>query len=73
MKYVIVDGSIIVFSEAIRHSTFASMRPTSAGFIDIIGFTEYQVKFRCYGKSVSLGLKSAPEDSDLAERQLGGH
>ena len=79
-KYVVVDGSIIVFSEAIQHKAFAHMRPTSAGFISIyaiesepngIGLTDRIVKFRCYGKSISLGLQSDPNDSDLANRQLG--
>ena len=46
------------------------MRPTSAGFISIHA-DDHIVKFRCYGKSVSLGLESDPNDSDLANRQLG--
>ena len=81
-KYVVVNGSIIVFSQAISHDAFAHMKPTIAGFIGIhagesepngIGLTNYELRFKCYGESHSLGLKSDEGDSELANRQLGNN
>ena len=38
-------------------------QPVSAGFISAEG--------TCYGESVTLGLKSRPEDTELLRRQMG--
>lgn len=72
MKYVVLDDglndNIIVFPETIQHSSFAMFSGTilSAGFIS---YTDG--KWSCWGKSISLGLDSRPEeDSDIANRML---
>lgn len=73
MKYVVVDtglvDAIIVFPDVIQHNQFA-MFPgeiLSAGFISM----NSDGKWSCWGKSVSLGLNSRPEeDSAIANRML---
>jgi len=70
-KYVIVDGSVIVFSPAIKHSSFESMKPTSAGFISFGVDKDGNPSCSCYGKSESLKLESNPEeDTKKAKFQL---
>jgi hypothetical protein len=71
-KYVVTeDGIIIVFPELIQHSDFKHFNPTSAGFISIGVNKEGNPTCSCYGKSVSLGLESNPEeDTKLAKKQL---
>ena len=66
-KYVHVHYGIIIFPEAIEHSTFRSLKPTSAGFCYV---DECSVK--CFGESHSLDLKSVPDDSQKATIQLFG-
>jgi hypothetical protein len=68
-KYICVDNglceTIVVFSEALKHSDFAMMpvKILSAGFFN----PETLV---CSGKSVSLGIGSRPEDTQIAQRQF---
>jgi len=72
-KYVITEhGEIIVFPELIQHSTFRNFNPISAGFIYFGLNEDGNPTCSCYGDSVSLNLKSRPEDdTKLAIRQLG--
>ena len=73
-KYIIFDNElivyIIVFPDCLQHQNIALLfgdynKPISAGFISL-----RDNKAQCYGESVSLKLKSRPEDSKLAQRQL---
>jgi hypothetical protein len=70
-KYVITnDLVIIVFPELLQHSEFKKFEPVSAGFISF-GVKEGNPTCSCYGESISLGLKSDPEeDTKIAKRQL---
>lgn len=64
-KYVIVNGSVIVFSPAIKHNTFESMKPTSAGFISFGVDKDGNPSCTCFGKSESLKLESNPEEDTI--------
>jgi hypothetical protein len=71
-KYIITENTeIIVFSELLQHSDFKSFKPISAGFISFGINKEGNPTCSCYGKSISLGLNSNPEeDTKIAKRQL---
>jgi hypothetical protein len=70
-KYIITsDKKIIVFTELLQHSEFKRFNPISAGFISF-GVNKGNPTCSCYGESISLGIKSNPEeDTLLAKRQL---
>lgn len=78
VKYVIVNGCAIVFSAAIQHKDMVGYNEKceGAGFVrfdtetdPIYGDTIIVAK--CYGKSVSLGIESRPEeDSRIVTRQI---
>jgi hypothetical protein len=71
-KYVVTnEGTIIVFPELLQHSEFRRFEPISAGFISFGVNKEGNPTCSCYGESISLGLKSNPEeDTIIAKRQL---
>jgi hypothetical protein len=71
-KYIITkDKEIIVFPELLQHSEFRRFEPISAGFISFGVNKQGNPSCSCYGESVSLGLKSNPdEDTMIAKRQL---
>lgn len=72
VKYIRTkDDEIIVFPSIIYHSEFKSWQPKSAGFISF-GLSQKtgNPTCRCYGESLSLGLKSHEDDTLLAQRQL---
>ena len=76
-KYVIIDGSAIVFSAAIQHKDMVGYNDKcqGAGFVTFRHSTnkygEDIVTAHCYGKSVSLGIESNPErDSLLITHQI---
>ncbi len=73
IKYIRTrDNEIIIFSEIMNHSDFIRFNPVSAGFISIGVDNNGNLTCGCYGESISLGLKSDPEqDTLLAKRQLG--
>ena len=58
------DNHIIIFDYGIEHSRFESMDIISAGFVDI-----YDNKVKCFGESVSLGLKSRGEEDAMLVRR----
>ena len=65
------DKKIIVFSGLNIHSDFADFNPVSAGFINFNIDKNNEVKCECYGNSISLNLKSEPEeDTMLAQMQI---
>ena len=76
-KYVIIDGSAIVFSGAIQHKDMVGYGEiaSGAGFVrfaagvDVNGEVERLVA-KTYGESISLGIKSRPEDEEKINRQI---
>lgn len=74
VKYIRTkENKIIVFSELQQHSEFKMFEPISAGFISFGIGEDRNPDCSCYGKSISLGLKSIEEeDSALAKRQILG-
>lgn len=73
-KYIKTDNKrIVIFSELFQHSEFRNLKPISAGFIVIGAKSKGEPTCECYGESISLGLKSDPEDTILATRQILGY
>ena len=72
VKYIRTkDDEIIVFPSSIFHSEFADWQPKSAGFISFgLSQKTKNPTCKCYGESLSLGLKSHEDDTELAQRQL---
>lgn len=68
-KYVRKEYGFIVFPETMQHSDFKKHNEDvlSAGFCYID--TEKQ-ECKCFGESISLKLKSLPEDSERMTRQF---
>jgi hypothetical protein len=75
VKYIKTkDKQIIVFGELYTHDQFKNFEPISAGFISFGTETQGDIDCRCYGKSVSLGLKAdEKEDTELARNQILGY
>jgi len=70
-KYVMTGHGIIVFPGTFAHSDFSRFKPTSAGFIYFINKEDStEIEAVCYGESMSLKLKSHPDDSRKATVQL---
>lgn len=78
-KYVIIDGSAIVFSAAIAHRDMVKYheKAEGAGFVRFYpsknSWGEDIVIAKCHGDSYSLGVKSRQEDSDIITRQICGN
>ena len=77
VKYVIVNGCAIVFSAAIQHKDMVgyNVKCEGAGFVRFYvqkdEWDEEVVIAKCYGKSISLGIESRPEeDSIIVTRQI---
>lgn len=78
-KYVVFDNGrhedMIVFSDMQQHDQMTRGLPgpaVSAGFISM--YTDFggDQLVECYGDSISLGIKSRPEeDEKIARRVLG--
>ena len=80
VKYVIVDGSAIVFSAAIMHSEMVKnhQKVEGAGFVRFYPskneWGEDIITAKCYGESFSLGVVSrGEEDSFLVTSQICGN
>ena len=73
VKYIRTkDNEIIIFGEIMQHSDFRNFNPVSAGFISFGINKEGNPTCSCYGESISLNMKSNPEDDTMyAKRQLG--
>jgi len=70
LKYVRLEDNdeIIIFPMMIEHKTFKLLNPISAGFCYI-----NQNEVKCFGKSLSLDIKSIKdEDTLLATKQVFG-
>ena len=81
-KYVMFDDfNPILFHEGLTHEEiknkfeFTYHKPTSAGFVQAYlkwgGDGSAEIDFCTYGESVSLRLKSKPEDADIIKRMFG--
>ncbi len=72
VKYIITKNNvIIVFSELMNHSDFKRFDPISAGFISFGINKQGNPTCGCFGESISLNMKSRPEeDTVIAKRQL---
>jgi hypothetical protein len=67
-KYVRKEYGFIIFPETFNHSDFGHKgNVISAGFCQID--TELQECF-CFGESISIGVKSLPEDSAKMKKQF---
>ena len=80
VKYVIVDGSAIVFSAAIAHSDMVShhQKAEGAGFVRFYPskneWGEDIITAKCYGESISLCVVSrGEEDSIIVTQQICGN
>ena len=80
VKYVIVDGSAIVFSAAITHSEMVgyNQKAEGAGFVRFYpsknSWGEDVIIAKCYGSSFSLGVDSREEkDSFIVTSQICGN
>lgn len=79
VKYVIVNGSAIVFSAAITHSDMVGYneKAEGAGFVrfysKVDSWGESIVVASCYGDSFSLGVASREEDSIIVSMQICGN
>jgi len=72
-KYVIVNGSAIVFSAAIKHSEITDKENCeAAGFVTFYSTDpDGVVKASAYGESFSLNIRSRGQvDSDIINRQI---
>lgn len=77
VKYVIVDGSAIVFSGAIQHKDMVgyNKKAEGAGFVRFVAekdpeYGDSIVVAKCYGRSISLNVDSREEDSMIVTRQI---
>ena len=75
VKYIKTkDNVLIVFSDLLEHAKFKHFDPISAGFISIGARDRGEPTIGCFGKSISLDLKSDPDvDTALAEKQILGN
>ncbi len=74
MKYIIFsNGTPVVFPDCIDHSAIAENKPVkSAGFVSIETkrntFDDIMLDWcQCYGQSISLGVSSHSEDSEIVK------
>ncbi|MFA5234552.1 MAG: hypothetical protein WC390_09150 [Sulfurimonas sp.] len=75
LKYVMYEDEAVVFGEGdgkVQHNQMileGHRKPISAGFVFIYEVSQ-GVEITAMGDSVSLGLKSRPEDTDIIRRTL---
>lgn len=82
LKYILDEyGNFALFSEANAHNDIAKgfyQKPESAGFCKVLVGSNTETKafvlyVECYGESISLNLKSRPEDSEIITKKLNGY
>lgn len=76
LKYIVTQYGFAIFSAGETHKKIAAgmeEKPIGAGFcrVEVIdhgyGFI---ATVHCYGESVSLGIKSRPEDGEFINRRI---
>lgn len=75
MKYIVIDDGMIecpiIFPNHINH---ASVAMCMVGTVLSAGFIRFTVSgLECFGKSVSLKVKSRPEDTELVNKMIGAN
>ena len=71
-KHELAGETMVIFPEHIKHKRMVQgicdcrNHPVSAGFIEL-----RDGEIICNGESISLEIKSRPEDTDLANRMFG--
>jgi len=86
MKYVIIEQNNcempIIFPTELQHSTFQHLNPIAAGEVTFYGADEplphaccceNAIRVGAFGKSVSLGLHSRPQDTELIANAIMKH
>ena len=86
MKYIIFKDCgherAIIFPDIINHSRFQNFNPISAGEVELYGAKEPLATTCCcenaidvnvFGQSVTLELKSRPEDAAIIQTELMRH
>lgn len=79
MKYIILDSTSrgprpFIFAETETHNEFVARVKNMDEIVVGAGFVQIHYQNRaleCFGRSVSLDVKSRPEDSNLINRLLG--
>ena len=72
-KYVIINGCAIIFSGAIQHKDMVgfNQKATGAGFVNIYyDESKDMIVVKAYGRSISLGIESHDEDTDILTHQI---
>ena len=72
-KYIIKEYGAVMFNECYNHDDFGSRESVkSAGFFRVQESPSepYGIKVLCWGKSVSLGKESNPEEDAKKIKQL---
>lgn len=84
-KYIITDkGGFAIFSKNSTHIAVAKGlygEPVGAGFCNFAvgyftnknGAENTNINIHCYGESLSLHIKSRPEDEELINREINYH
>jgi hypothetical protein len=63
---------MVIFDNYIDHSTMAEMLGAKREDLVSAGFIKSSTEgVRCYGESISLGVRSRPQDTEMACRKLG--
>lgn len=72
LKYIRVSSGFITFAEPMMHKEIRfHEEPISAGFY-YLKIEDGEIFAKCYGDSISLNLRSKPEDSELLTKQMSG-
>ncbi len=71
LKYVVIDGpyadELFIFQDHITHADFVQLMRTTPKYVLGAGFIR---NGQCFGESVSLKVKSRPEDTELFSKLM---
>lgn len=74
LKYILTEyKSFAIFSDTHVHADVARGlygKPVSAGFCHLNTAIDDTITVICYGESISMNLKSRPEDGEIITRKL---
>ena len=77
LKYIVTRYGFAVFSKGETHKRMAAGmedEPLGAGFCTIArGADSEFANVHCYGESISLNIKSRPEDEEFINQKLKSH
>lgn len=73
-KYIRHGNTPVVFPETLVHADVARQLFGPGAIIHGAGFVQIdrEGRYVCYGESISLGVKSREDDSDVLNMYLGG-